>query len=62
MTGASDQPSARDLLEQAVEGGFYPVDYIAHLCPWLEPLRGDPRFGRILDRAMERAAAFTRDG
>jgi serine/threonine-protein kinase len=46
------------LLDQAVEGGFYPDAYIAAHCPFLAPLRGTAEFGRIAARAARRVAAF----
>ncbi|HKQ61201.1 MAG TPA: protein kinase [Candidatus Polarisedimenticolaceae bacterium] len=48
---------ALDLLERSVEG-FYPSPFIAESCRLLEPLRGTPRFARVLERARELAAAF----
>jgi tetratricopeptide (TPR) repeat protein len=53
-----DVPTALRLLEQAVEHGFYPHDYIAVHCPFLAPLRGIDGFDRIVARAAERVAAF----
>lgn len=55
---AGDTSVALDLLEQAVERGFYPHDYIAVHCPFLAALRGSAEFGRIVARAAERVAAF----
>ena len=56
---AGDLSTALRLLEQAVERGFYPHDYIAVHCPFLAPLRGSAEFGRIAARAAERVAAFS---
>ena len=56
---AGDIPTALRLLEQAVERGFYPHDYIAVHCPFLAPLRGIAEFDRIVARAAERVAAFS---
>jgi tetratricopeptide (TPR) repeat protein len=56
---AGDIPTALHLLEQAVERGFYPHDYIAVHCPFLAALRGSAEFGRIVARAAERVAAFS---
>jgi eukaryotic-like serine/threonine-protein kinase len=53
-----DTQTALRLLEQAVEHGFYPHDYIAVHCPFLAPLRGIAEFDRIVARAAERVAAF----
>jgi hypothetical protein len=54
-----DIPAALRLLEQAVELGFYPHDYIAVHCPFLAPVRGIAGFDRIVARAAERVAAFS---
>jgi len=43
-----------------VEKGFYPHDYIAVHCPFLAPLRGTAEFDRIVGRAAERVADFSR--
>jgi eukaryotic-like serine/threonine-protein kinase len=53
-----DIQTALRLLEQAVERGFYPHDYIAVHCPFLAPLRGTAEFDRIVARAAGRVAAF----
>jgi hypothetical protein len=58
---AGDTPTALRLLEQAVERGFYPHDYLAVHCPFLAPLRGSVEFDRIAVRAAERVAAFGRE-
>jgi serine/threonine protein kinase/tetratricopeptide (TPR) repeat protein len=58
---AGDIPTALRLLEQAVERGFYPYDYIAAHCPFLAPLRGIGDFNRIVARAGERVAEFRRE-
>jgi tetratricopeptide (TPR) repeat protein len=55
---AGDIPAALRLLEQSVEGGFYPHDYIAVHCPFLAALRTSAEFERIVARAAERVAAF----
>ena len=57
---AGDLPTALRLLEQAVEHGFYPHDYIATHCPFLDALRGSGEFKRIVARAAERVAEFGR--
>ena len=56
---AGDHESALRLLEQAVERGFYPHDYIAVHCPFLAPLRGTAAFDRIAERAARRVAEFS---
>ena len=53
-----DTQTALRLVEQAVERGFYPHDYLAVHCPFLAPLRGTAEFDRIVARAAERVAAF----
>jgi serine/threonine protein kinase/tetratricopeptide (TPR) repeat protein len=55
---AGDTRTALRLLEQSVERGFYPHDYIAVYCPFLAALRGSAEFERIVARAAERVAAF----
>jgi len=57
---AGDTDRALDVLEQAVDGGFYPYPFIAEHCPFLAPLRFLPRFTAILARAQERSEAFRR--
>jgi len=47
-----------DLLAEAVEGGFYPYDFISRHCPFLRPLRGLPRFTEIEGLARDKVAAF----
>ena len=56
---AGDSQTALRLLEQAVERGFYPYDYIATHCPFLASLRGTAAFDRIAERAAARVAEFT---
>jgi serine/threonine protein kinase len=58
---AGDTDRALDILAQAVEGGFHPDRFIAEHCPFLVPLRGDPRFAGIAARAAELTAAFRTD-
>jgi tetratricopeptide (TPR) repeat protein len=58
LAGETDR--ALDVLEQAVDGGFYPYPFIAEHCPFLAPLRSLPRFAGILAKAQERAEAFRR--
>jgi eukaryotic-like serine/threonine-protein kinase len=53
-----EKTTAFQLLEAAVERGFYPAPFIAEYCPFLEPLRDDGEFRRVAARATERAAAF----
>jgi serine/threonine-protein kinase len=56
---AGDSSRALELLEQAVERGFYSYDFIARYCPFMEPLRGTPEFARIAARAEQRVKEFS---
>jgi len=53
-----DTDRALDVLEQAVDQGFYPYPFIAEHCPFLAPLRPLPRFAGILAKAKERSETF----
>jgi hypothetical protein len=55
---AGDFERALDLLEEAVNGGFYPHPFINEYCPFLAPLRGMPRFAAIAATAERRMKAF----
>ncbi|MFN2315815.1 MAG: protein kinase [Gemmatimonadales bacterium] len=55
---AGDITSGLRLLEQGIERGFYPHEYIVSYCPFLAPLRSNPDFARIAARAAERVAEF----
>lgn len=55
---AGDEATALRLLDNAVERGFYPSDFISEHCPFLAPLRGSAEFKRIAARAADRVAAF----
>ena len=55
---AGETGRALDLLDQAVDGGFYPYPFMAEHCVFLEPLRPLPRFGGILAKAKARSEAF----
>lgn len=55
---AGDIPSGLRLLDQGIDRGFYPHDYIAEYCPFLAPLRGHPEFARIVAKAAKRVADF----
>ena len=57
---AGDTDRALDVLDQAVDGGFYPHPFMAEHCPFLAPLRPLPRFAGILAKAQEWAEAFRR--
>ncbi len=55
---AGETERALDLLDQAVDGGFYPYPFMAEHCVFLEPLRPLPRFAGILAKAKARSEAF----
>jgi len=56
---AGDTATALTLFERAVEGGFFPHEFYAVHCPFLEPLRGTPEFERILAKAERRVQEFS---
>jgi hypothetical protein len=56
---AGDTARALVLLERAVDGGFYPVRFLAEFCPFMAPLRGMPEFERIVAKAARRVAEFS---
>ncbi len=55
---AGDSATALQLLEQAVDRGFYPARFIAEYCPFMAPLRDQPEFRRITARAAASVAEF----
>lgn len=55
---AGDEATALRLLDDAVERGFYPSDFISEHCPFLAPLRGSAECQRIAARAAQRVAEF----
>jgi serine/threonine protein kinase/tetratricopeptide (TPR) repeat protein len=55
---AGDTTRALELLERAVDNGFYTHDFFAVHCPFLAPLRGMAEFERILAKARRRVAEF----
>ena len=55
---AGDTDRAFTLLEEAVNGGFHPGEFIARHCPFLKPLRGSPRFERIAATAIRLTTEF----
>jgi tetratricopeptide (TPR) repeat protein len=59
MAGNHDR--AFELLEEAVNGGFHPAEFIAVHCPFLAPLRGTPRFEAIAATARRLTAEFPAD-
>ena len=54
-----DTARALELLEWAVDHGFYPYRFFAEWCRFMEPLRGMPEFDRIVARAERRVAEFS---
>jgi eukaryotic-like serine/threonine-protein kinase len=62
---AIEHPSALSMLRRAVESGYHCHEFITH-DPWLDALRGDAEFNRIVQVAesahREAADAFTRAG
>jgi TolB-like protein len=65
LAASGDKAQALDLISRAVAGGFA-ADRAIVLEPWLDPLRGDPAFIRLLRAAEERRrkaeAAFASAG
>jgi serine/threonine protein kinase/tetratricopeptide (TPR) repeat protein len=56
---AGDTARSLELLERAVDRGFYPVRFIAEYCAFMEPLRGMPEFARIVAKAERRVREFS---
>ena len=56
MAGATER--AFDLLEEAVNGGFHPGEFIAQHCPFFDSLRGSPRYDAIAATALRLTAGF----
>jgi len=56
---AGDPARALELMERAVDNGFYAHEFFAMHCPFLAPLRGTPEFDRILAKAARRVAEFS---
>ena len=59
---AGDTARALEILELAVDEGFYPYPFFNEYCPFMEPLRPRPEFAGILAKAKERTEAFREDG
>ncbi len=55
---AGETARAFDLLEQAVEGGFFPGEFIARHCPFFDTMRGTARYDAITATALRRTAEF----
>jgi TolB-like protein len=58
MAGATDR--ALVILEESVDKGFYAYAFMNTYCPFMAPLRGNPWFVRIMDKARGRWEAFGR--
>jgi tetratricopeptide (TPR) repeat protein len=56
---AGDTARGMELFEMAVDKSFYPHDFFAVYCPFLEPLRGTTEFDRVLSKAARRVAEFS---
>jgi TolB-like protein/Tfp pilus assembly protein PilF len=59
---AGDTARALEVLESAVDEGFYPYPYFNEYCPFMEPLRFLPEYAAILQKAKERTESFREDG
>jgi hypothetical protein len=55
---AGDTRRALTLLEHAVDHGMYPYKFYAEYCPFMAPLRGNPEFDRIVEKAEKRVREF----
>ena len=56
---AGNTTRALELLDWAVDHGFYPYRFFAEWCPFMAPLRGMPEFERIVAKAARRVAEFS---
>ncbi|MDZ4259980.1 MAG: protein kinase [Gemmatimonadales bacterium] len=59
---AGDTERALALLEEAVDTGFHPGEFIAIHCPFFAALRGTPRFEAIADKALRLTQEFVASG
>jgi hypothetical protein len=59
---AGDTRHAFEILEIAVDQGFYPYPYINEYCPFMAPLRSLPEFANILAKSKEKTEAFREEG
>jgi serine/threonine-protein kinase len=55
---AGDGERALQLLEEAVHGGFYPGEFLARHCPFVESLKGRPRFDAVARESIRRSREF----
>jgi serine/threonine protein kinase len=60
MAGQGDR--ALSLLEEAVQGGFYPGEFIGRHCPFFGSLRGAPRFDAVALESVRRTREFDAEG
>ena len=58
LAKAGDHEGAIDWLERAVNWGFCNHRFLTELSPFLTPLRGNPRFEALMDKAREHQRAF----
>jgi TolB-like protein/predicted Zn-dependent protease len=59
---AGDTARALEVLESAVDEGFYPYPFFNEYCPFMAPLRSLPEFAPILAKAKEKTATFCESG
>ena len=59
---AGDTERALFLLEEAVDTGFHPGDFIAIHCPFFESLRGTTHFEAIAEKALRFTREFVASG
>jgi len=62
FAAAGDTERALALLEDAVDAGFHPGEFIAVHCPFFESLRGMSRFEAIADKALRLTREFVASG
>ncbi len=60
LAGQGDR--ALSLLEEAVQGGFYPGEFIGRHCPFFGSLRGQPRFEAVARESVRRTQEFDAEG
>jgi eukaryotic-like serine/threonine-protein kinase len=54
----NERDAALDFLERAVEFGFVNAPWLSHHEPFLANVRGEPRFGRLMERVRRAWEAF----